>query len=118
MAGTFGLLGGAATPAVEVTGLTVNGIDKNSTCEIATALNEYGQVMSMNAFSQTKEVSVDGVVSGSVTAEAGNVLSYDGKDYILKTVNLKTINTDYQKLSGTATLSDDCSDVTAYVKGA
>ena len=118
MACTFGILGGGGSPAVSVTGMVVNGINENSSAEIAEARNEYGQVTDMKSYSQSKEISFEGVVNGSVTAAAGDVLTYDGDSYLLTSFAKTTTNTDFQKVSGTAKRTDDAATVTAYTKGA
>jgi hypothetical protein len=118
MACTFGIKGGGANPDIIVTGSVMNGISLTSSAEIAEARNEYGQVTDAKAFSQSEEVSFEGVVDGDVSSvKAGNVLEHKSKDYIITSFTHTTTNTDFQKISGTAKRTDDAATVTAYTKG-
>ena len=73
----------------------------------ATANGEDGKQEIQAAISKTKTITFDGKVTASCTVESGDIITYDGHRYLVKSSTLTSKNDDYQTFSISADNTDD-----------
>ena len=76
--------------------------------DVAEGKTDEGKVDLMQAISMTETISFDGEVDGDLgTLEAGQVLEYDSKDYLIKTADHTQIAGKVQTFACTGERKDD-----------
>lgn len=73
----------------------------------ATANGEDGKQEIQAALSKTKTITFDGKVTAACTVESGDVITYGGHRYLVKSSTLMSKNDDYQTFSISADNTDD-----------
>ena len=73
----------------------------------ATANGEDGKQEIQAALSKTKTITFDGKVTAACTVESGDVITYGGHRYLVKSSTLTSKNDDYQTFSISADNTDD-----------
>ena len=70
-------------------GIMINSLDFSENVETAEARNELGQVVDIAGYSNSKTVSIQGVMDTSKgdVATAGSVLTLDGKQWLIDSVS-------------------------------
>ena len=113
MPGEEFVLGLLTKPAVE-SGATVSFSIKMQNMSVATSLaktaqanGEDGKQEVQAAISKTKTITFDGKVTGTCTVESGDIITYDGHRYLVKSSTLMSKNDDYQTFSISADNTDD-----------
>lgn len=90
-------------------GIMVNSLDFNEQVETAEARNEKGAITDIAGYSNSKTVSIQGVMDtakGSV-ATAGSVLTLDGKQWLIDSVARRESNTGFVELTISARTADN-----------
>lgn len=90
-------------------GITVNSLDTDETVQTAEARNETGAITDITAFSNRKNVSIQGVMTGNTAdlATAGSIITLGGVDWLITNVTRAESNTDYVQVTISATTADD-----------
>lgn len=73
----------------------------------ATANGEDGKQEIQAALSKTKTITFDGKVTAACTVESGDVITYGGHRYLVKSSTLTSKNNEFQTFSITADNTDD-----------
>ena len=90
--------------------VTINGINRNETVDVAEARNEKGKVTDRKAYSKKQTIRIDGLLdtaempSESITA--GAVLMVGGKNYLIDSCDVNEANQDYAKISLSCSTAD------------
>lgn len=90
-------------------GIMINSLDFNTSVETAQARNEHGQITDLAGYSNSKTVSIQGLMDtakGNV-AEAGSVLTLDGKQWLIDSVARRESNTGFVELTISARTADE-----------
>ena len=90
-------------------GIMINSLDFNEQVETAEARNEKGAITDIAGYSNSKTVSIQGVMDtakGSV-ATAGSTLTFGGKTWLIDSVAKREANTQFVSLTITARTADN-----------
>lgn len=90
-------------------GIMINSLDFGETVETAEARNELGQIVDIAAYSNSKTVSIQGLMDtakGSV-ATAGSIITLDGKQWLIDNVQKRESNTGFVELTISARTADN-----------
>ena len=82
------------------TGIIANSISTNDNVEVAEARDEKGKLLDIAAYSQGREMSIDGLFVGSGVT-VGNAITIGDRDYLISNVTKNEANTDFQTSSVT-----------------
>lgn len=82
-------------------GIIANSISTNNTVEIAEARDEKGMLLDLAAYSQNKEVSIEGLFVGSGPS-VGETATIGSQDYLISNVTKNESNRAFQECSVTA----------------
>lgn len=102
MAFTFGV----STQYGQSTDFLMQNFSKNSTGDVAEARDENGDVAAVTTYNEREEVSFDAVFSSTATLPtvgASITLGTDTAKYLVTSVSKSESNTDYQRVSVSAT---------------
>ena len=104
MARQFGII----TTTSGIASIVVTSFSTSHSAEIAEARDEEGKVTDLKAYSRGVSVSVRGYLDASeVSIDAGDVLSLNGKDYLVESVNVSETNTNFVEVDFTARTADN-----------
>lgn len=85
----------------------VQSMSKNETAEIAEARNHEGKVIEQKAYSTGEEVQFEALLDADATPpKAGETITVDSTQYLVSSCNLSSSNTEFKKVSITATKKD------------
>lgn len=90
-------------------GIMINSLDFNETVETAQARDEQGRIVDIAAYSNSKTVSIQGLMDtakGSV-ATAGSIITLDGKQWLIDSVAKRESNTGFVELTISARTADN-----------
>ena len=99
---------GIVTQGDNTAGIVVNSYSFNESCQIAEARSETGAVIDLAGYSRGTTVTVSGVIDTAKgnLVKAGSVLTLDGKEYIIESVQKEQSNTAFQTATITARTAD------------
>ena len=90
-------------------GIMINSLDFNETVQTAQARDEYGRITDIASYSNSKTVSIQGLMDsakGSV-ATAGSIITLDGKQWLIDSVAKRESNTGFCELTISARTADN-----------
>ena len=90
-------------------GIMVNSLDFSDNVETAEARNQLGAITDIAAYSNSKTVSIQGLMDtakGNV-ATAGSILTLDSKDWLIDSVSRRESNTGFVQLTISARTADN-----------
>lgn len=97
--------------------MVINNLTTSESVEISEARNEAGYVTDRKAYSKKTTVKGDGLLDTTTVppsaVSAGATLSVNSKTYLIESVDVTETNTDYAKVSFTASHADNATE-TAY----
>lgn len=90
-------------------GIMVNSLDFGQSVEVAQARNETGAITDLVGFSNSKTVSITGIMDSAkgTVAQAGSKITLDGKDWIIDNVSRRQTNTGFVQLTISARTADN-----------
>ena len=86
-------------------GIIANSISFTNSVQTAEARDEKGKLLDLAAYSEGKEVSIDGLFVGNGIA-AGSKITLGDRDYLVSNTTKNETNTDFQRGSVSATGGD------------
>ena len=86
-------------------GIIANNFQKNNTVDVAEARDEHGKLLDLAAYSQSTEITIDGLFVGS-GVDVGTKVTIGGIDYLVSQSNKTEANTAFQTASVTARCGD------------
>lgn len=81
------------------TGIIVNSMSYNDSVQVAEARNEKGKLLDLAAYSFSNTTSIDGLYTGGEGTAAGDVVTINGKDYLIESNTHNENNTEFQTSS-------------------
>ena len=108
MARTFGI----TSTASGITGVVINGITRNDSAEIAEARGADGKVTDRKAYSRTQTAEISGLIDGSFSVTAGQVVTGGGiASGLVTQTSITEVNSDYQQFTATIETKDSATNV-------
>ena len=108
MARSFGIVsvtGGTAPFA----SMVIQSFSRSTSIEKATAKNETGKTINVQAYSKGITISVQGLLDASEPdVEAGATIVISGTTFLVDTAEVAEANTDFVRYNITASSEDDC----------
>jgi len=94
MARQFGIV----TTSTGVSSIVIQSIQEGSSIETAQAMDENGNITDINGYGAKNSVTIKGLVDGSVTAKAGDVISVGSDSYIITSFTKSQSNNGYAEV--------------------
>ena len=90
-------------------GIVINSLSFTDTAEIAQCRDDKGKIIDYAAYSNSKTVSITGVMDTSkgTLATAGSKITLDGKDWIIDSVSKNESNSAFVQVTVSAKTADD-----------
>ena len=98
MARQFGII----TTNTGVSSIVIQSIQIGSSVETAQAMDEHGKIIDINGYGAKNTINIKGLVDGSVSAKAGDVITAEGGSYIITSFQKSESNTGYAEVDVTA----------------
>lgn len=92
------IFGIAAAKGV-LTGCYIQDISWGSTCSIAEAMNEEGEIVQTDAYGKKKTFTANATVNGDCSLEAGDKLTIDGTEYTINSAMFKESSNGHKTFS-------------------
>jgi hypothetical protein len=109
MARQFGVISIISGTTTAVADIIAESVNKSNSVETATARDESGKVIDMQAYSKTTTLTINGLLNVSTpTIDAGSVIVISGGTFLVTSAEQVESNTDYVRYNLTATQSDNC----------
>ena len=94
MARSFGIV----TTSAGVTGIVITSFQGGTSVETANAMDEHGNITDINGYGMKTTVSIKGLLDGSCSVAAGDVITVSSASYIVTSVNTSETNTGYAEV--------------------
>lgn len=107
MARQFGII----TTSAGVSSIVIQSLQIGSSVETAQAMDELGNITDINGYGAKKSVTIKGLVDGSVSADAGDIITVGSDSYIITSFQKSESNTGYAEVDVTAEGAPDVTPV-------
>jgi len=101
------ILGIVTKPTDDKFNVIMHNAKRDTSIETLDTQNEDGEVDLTVALRKTKTISVDGDVNGAVTIEAGDKITYETKEWLVKTSGLTEVSGGVQTFAITMERKDE-----------
>jgi hypothetical protein len=109
MARQFGVISIVSGSTTAVADIIAESVNKSNSVETATARDESGKVIDMQAYSKTTTLTINGLLNVSApTVDAGSVIVISGGTFLVTSAEMVESNTDFVRYNLTVTQSDNC----------
>jgi hypothetical protein len=109
MARQFGVISIVSGSTTAVADIIAESVNKSNSVETATARDESGKVIDMQAYSKTTTLTINGLLNVSTpTVDAGSVIVISGGTFLVTSAEMVESNTDFVRYNLTVTQSDNC----------
>lgn len=109
MARSFGVISIVSGGTTAIADIIAESVNKSNSVETATARDESGKVIDMQAYSKTTTLTINGLLNVSTpTIDAGSVVVISGGTFLVTSAELVESNTDFVRYNLTVTASDNC----------
>lgn len=90
-------------------GIMINSLDFNETVDTSQARDELGRIVDIAAYSNSKTVSIQGLMDTAkgAVATAGSIITLDGKQWLIDSVAKRESNTGFVELTISARTADN-----------
>ena len=109
MARSFGVISIVSGGTTAIADIIAESVNKSNSVETATARDESGKVIDMQAYSKTTTLTINGLLNVSTpTIDAGSVVVISGGTFLVTSAELVESNSDFVRYNLTVTQSDNC----------